>query len=62
MLKRLQGDPATRHIPVVVISADATPGHINRLQAAGAREFLTKPLDVQRFFKLLDDILSDGHD
>jgi len=44
-----------------VISADATPGHINRLQAAGAREFLTKPLDVQRFFKLLDDILSNGN-
>ncbi len=62
VLKRLQGDPATRHIPVVVISADATPGHINRLQAAGAREFLTKPLDVQRFFKLLDDILSNGND
>ncbi len=61
VLKRLQGDPATRHIPVVVISADATPGHINRLQAAGAREFLTKPLDVQRFFKLLDDILSNGN-
>src|SRR5439155_25677725 len=54
VLKRPQADPATRHIPVVVISADATPGHINRLQAAGAREFLTKPLDVQRFFKLLD--------
>jgi signal transduction histidine kinase/CheY-like chemotaxis protein len=62
VLKRLQSDPATRQIPVVVISADATPGHINRLQAAGARAFLTKPLDVPGFFKLLDEILSPGHE
>jgi signal transduction histidine kinase/CheY-like chemotaxis protein len=62
VLERLQRDPATCHIPVVVISADATPGQISRLRAAGAREFLTKPLDVQRFFKLLDDILSNGRD
>jgi CheY-like chemotaxis protein len=61
VLERLQRDPATRHIPVVVISADATPGQINRLRAAGAREFLAKPLDVRRFFELLDDILSNGH-
>jgi len=61
VLERLQRDPATREIPVVVISADATLGQIDRLRAAGAREFLTKPLDVQRFFKLLDDILSNGH-
>jgi CheY-like chemotaxis protein len=61
VLERLQRDPATREIPVVVISADATLGQIDRLRAAGAREFLTKPLDVQRFFKLLDDILSNAH-
>ncbi len=46
VLQALQEDPATRSIPVVVISADATPGRIERLRAAGAREYLTKPIDV----------------
>ncbi len=35
VLALLQDDPATRDIPVVVISADATPGRIERLRAAG---------------------------
>jgi CheY-like chemotaxis protein len=46
---------------VVVISADATAGQIQRLRTAGAREFLTKPLDVRRFFQLVDDILNNGN-
>jgi signal transduction histidine kinase/CheY-like chemotaxis protein len=60
VLQRLQHDPRTRQIPVVVISADATPGQIKRLRSLGAREFLTKPLDVKRFFGLLDEVLTNG--
>ncbi len=60
VLRRLQGDPQTRGIPVVVISADATRRRVQQLTAAGAREFLTKPLDVARFLAVLDDILSNG--
>jgi CheY-like chemotaxis protein len=54
VLARLAREPRTRHIPVVVLSADATPGQIERLLAAGARAYLTKPLDVPSFLKLLD--------
>jgi CheY-like chemotaxis protein len=60
VLERLQGDPRTRQIPVVVVSADATPGQVRRLRSAGAREFLTKPLDVQRLLQILDDVLNHG--
>jgi PAS domain S-box-containing protein len=60
VLKRLQHDPRTRQIPVVVISADATPGQIKRLRSYGAREFLTKPLDVKRLLVLLDEVLNEG--
>ena len=59
MLRRLQEDPATRHIPVIVISADATSGQIERLMAAGARAYLTKPLDVKEFLDVLDAILGE---
>jgi PAS domain S-box-containing protein len=61
VLERLQRDAGTSQIPVVVISADATAGQIQRLRAAGAREFLTKPLDVRRFFQLVDDVLKNGN-
>lgn len=58
VLGRLQADPSTRDIPVVVISADATPGQIRRLRAAGAHDYLTKPVDVAKLFRLLDDVFA----
>jgi len=33
--------------PVVVLSADATPAQFDRLRAAGAAGYLTKPIDVE---------------
>jgi CheY-like chemotaxis protein len=54
VLRRLRVDPATASIPVVMISADATPGRVKSLLAAGARDYLTKPLDVTRFLEVLD--------
>lgn len=36
VLQRLRDDPATASIPVVIVSADATPGQIRRLLTAGA--------------------------
>jgi PAS domain S-box-containing protein len=53
VLEKLQADPATRGIPVVVVSADATASQVKRLLAAGASEYLTKPLDVRRLLELV---------
>jgi CheY-like chemotaxis protein len=53
VLQRLRADPATSHIPVVITSADATPGQIARLKEAGADEYLTKPLDIARFAEVV---------
>lgn len=49
----LQADPSTREIPVVMVSADATPTQIQRLLDAGATDYLTKPLDVRRFLDVV---------
>lgn len=44
--------------PVLVISADATPATLARLQALGVRGYLTKPLDVAGFYRALDEVLA----
>jgi CheY-like chemotaxis protein/anti-sigma regulatory factor (Ser/Thr protein kinase) len=54
VLARLKARPRTRDIPVVVLSADATRTQINRLMALGATEYLTKPLDVDHFLKVIE--------
>ncbi|MBV9471059.1 MAG: PAS domain S-box protein, partial [Abitibacteriaceae bacterium] len=57
VLRRLKAEAGLRDIPVVVLSADATPGQIEDLKAAGARHYLTKPLDVQRFLEVINETL-----
>jgi signal transduction histidine kinase/ActR/RegA family two-component response regulator len=58
VLKELMAEPATAAIPVVVLSADATPGVIRRLLAGGALAYLTKPLDLTEFGEMLDSFAS----
>jgi signal transduction histidine kinase len=62
VLLRLRRDPRTEKIPVTVLSADATPSQIHRLKAAGARDYLTKPLDVRQMIGLLETTLTPGED
>jgi signal transduction histidine kinase/ActR/RegA family two-component response regulator len=57
VLRYLREDPTTSSIPVIIVSADATPGQVRRLLAAGAYAYLTKPLDVRELLGLLDEIL-----
>ena len=56
VLRRLKSASATSHIPVVAVSADATPGQIDRLEAAGAYKYLPKPIDVEELLVLLDEM------
>jgi signal transduction histidine kinase/CheY-like chemotaxis protein len=59
VLARLRADAATRDIPVVVLTADATGGQMSRLLEQGARAYLTKPLDVVQLLALIDELF-DG--
>ena len=55
VLNLLKRNIATCNIPVVVISADATKRQLDRLLAAGARSYLTKPLDMPEFYRTIED-------
>jgi CheY-like chemotaxis protein/nitrogen-specific signal transduction histidine kinase len=59
MVRLLREDLKTRDIPVVVVSADALPTQIQRLLAAGARAYLTKPLEVRKFLDVVDEVLAE---
>jgi PAS domain S-box-containing protein len=59
LLHRLNEDPTTAAIPVLVVSADATRARVERVLTAGARAFVTKPIDVKRFLGLVDDALRE---
>jgi CheY-like chemotaxis protein len=58
VLRQLQSEPATAKVPVVVLSADATPSQIERLLTAGARNYLTKPFDIDPFLAVVDEMVA----
>ncbi|MBT9505209.1 PAS domain-containing sensor histidine kinase [Rhodoferax sp.] len=53
-LKILREDPATRHIPVLALSANAMPRDIEKGLEAGFFRYLTKPIKVGEFMLALD--------
>ncbi len=53
-LKRLHEDPATAHIPVLALSANAVPRDIEKGLQAGFFRYLTKPIRVHEFMAALD--------
>jgi CheY-like chemotaxis protein len=60
VLAQLRKSPDCRSIPVVVLTADATQSQCDRLLAAGAHAYITKPLDVKPFIAILDDVLDES--
>ncbi|HEX8678381.1 MAG TPA: response regulator [Chthoniobacterales bacterium] len=58
VLQRLQQQAATEQIPVVILSANATPTSIERLLSAGAKNYLTKPFNIDHFLAVVDEFVA----
>jgi PAS domain S-box-containing protein len=56
-MKILREDPATAHIPIVAISANAMPRDIKKGLEAGFFRYLTKPIRVKELMDTLNDAL-----
>jgi len=60
VMRCLRENPDTRAIPVVAVSANAMPKDLARGKAAGFTDYLTKPLDVDRLLRVVDNVLKNG--
>ena len=58
LIARIRAEPRLAHVPVVAITADATDATLAAAHAAGAADVLTKPIDVARFYAMLDRLLA----
>jgi PAS domain S-box-containing protein len=59
-LRILREDPATAHIPVVALSANAMPRDIATGMKTGFFKYLTKPIKVNEFMEALQLALESG--
>ncbi len=51
--RRLRGDPRFRKLPVITVTAKAMKDDQEQCLAAGASDYLAKPIDLDRLFSLL---------
>jgi PAS domain S-box-containing protein len=59
VLLRLKANAATAEIPVIVVSADATARQEARMRDAGARGYITKPVDVQQLLQAVEEVIGE---
>ncbi|MBL8327694.1 MAG: CHASE domain-containing protein [Rubrivivax sp.] len=59
LLRRLKADDTTAGIPVVVVSADATPARVEEALTLGAVRYVTKPVDMATLLRTLDEVLAE---
>ena len=57
LLTLLKANPATRDLPVIVISADATAGQEAKLRGLGAHDYLSKPFEVTQLLAVITEAL-----
>jgi CheY-like chemotaxis protein len=57
--RRLKGNPQTRNIPVIALSAHALAGEREKALAAGCNEFDTKPIEFDRLVATVRRILAN---
>lgn len=56
--RALRRDPATQHIPILVVTARAQPEDRRRAYEAGVDDYITKPIDVDAFFAAVASLLA----
>jgi CheY-like chemotaxis protein len=58
--RRLKDDAATRHIPVIALTAHAMAGSREQALAAGCDDFDTKPINFQRLLQKVGLVLGSA--
>ena len=58
--RRIKAGSATRHIPVIALTANAMAGDREKAMAAGCDDFDTKPLELPRLLGKIRALVPDG--
>jgi CheY-like chemotaxis protein len=60
VLARIRENEVTCAIPVVAVSANAMPSDVKAGLEAGFNEYITKPIKIDNFFEIIDQILAQS--
>ncbi len=59
--RRIRSDAELQAIPIIAVTALTMPGDRERCMAAGANEYVSKPMDMKQLLKIIGQILSSSN-
>jgi two-component system response regulator len=58
VLRRVRDNPATRYLPVVMLTSSNLPADVAESYRLGAYGYVTRPLNFERYIKMLADLIA----
>jgi len=59
--RRLKADPATKHIPIIAVTAHAMADHEVKSREAGCDDYESKPIEFERLIAKIQHLLQRGN-
>ena len=60
LMEMLRADEELKDVPIMAVTAYAAAGDDERIRAAGAQAYVSKPISVMRFAETVDQLLEAG--
>ena len=60
LMELLRADEELKDVPIMAVTAYAAAGDEERIRAAGAQAYVSKPISVMRFAETVDQLLEAG--
>ena len=60
LMELLRADDQLKNVPIMAVTAYAAAGDDERIRAAGAQAYVSKPISVIRFAETVDQLLAEG--
>ena len=57
LIQMIRADEGLRAVPIMAVTAYSAPGDEERIRAAGAQAYVSKPISVARFAQTVDELL-----
>jgi two-component system cell cycle response regulator DivK len=62
LIRMIRKDEQLASVPIMAVTAYSARGDEERVRAAGAQAYVSKPISVVRFAETVDELLKNGHD
>lgn len=62
LIRMIRKDDHLAEVPIMAVTAYSAQGDEERIRAAGAQAYVSKPISVVRFAETVDELLKDGND